>query len=76
LCDIRVFIVNRQGVLAKLTTLIASQDSNIQDLATDDRDTGEYVIKITLSVRDRIQLANVMRKIRVMPDVQKVYRRK
>jgi GTP diphosphokinase / guanosine-3',5'-bis(diphosphate) 3'-diphosphatase len=76
LCDIRVFIVNRQGVLAKLTTLIAAQDSNIQDLATDDRDTGEYVIKITLSVRDRIQLANVMRKIRVMPDVQKVYRRK
>ncbi|MEH8016556.1 bifunctional GTP diphosphokinase/guanosine-3',5'-bis pyrophosphate 3'-pyrophosphohydrolase [Rheinheimera muenzenbergensis] len=76
LCDIRVFIVNRQGVLAKLTTLIASQDSNIQDLATDDRDTGEYVIKITLSVRDRIHLANVMRKIRVMPDVQKVYRRK
>lgn len=40
LCDIRVFIVNRQGVLARLTTLIASQDSNIQDLATDDRDTG------------------------------------
>lgn len=76
LCDIRVFIVNRQGVLAKLTTLIASQDSNIQDLATDDRDTGEYVIKITLSVRDRVHLANVMRKIRVMPDVQKVYRRK
>lgn len=76
LCDVRVFIVNRQGVLAKLTTLIASQDSNIQDLATDDRDTGEYVIKITLSVNDRVHLANVMRKIRVMPDVQKVYRRK
>lgn len=76
LCDIRVFIVNRQGVLAKLTTLIASQDSNIQDLATDDRDTGEYVIKITLSVLNRVHLANVMRKIRTMPDVQKVYRRK
>ena len=76
LCDIRVFIINRQGVLAKLTTLIASQNSNIQDLVTDDRDTGEYVIKITLSVQDRVHLANVMRKIRVMPDVQKVYRRK
>ncbi len=76
LCDIRVFIVNKQGMLAKLTTVIASLDSNIQDLATDDRDTGDYVIKITLSVRDRIHLANVMRKIRVTPDVLKVYRRK
>ena len=76
LADIRVFIVNKQGMLAKLTTVIASQDSNIQDLATDDRDTGEYVIKITLSVKDRIHLANVMRKIRVLPDVIKVYRRK
>ena len=76
LCDIRVFIINRQGVLAKLTSVIASQDSNIQDLSTDDRDTGEYVIKITLSVNGRVHLANVMRKIRVLPDVQKVYRRK
>ncbi|KRS21959.1 guanosine-3',5'-bis(diphosphate) 3'-pyrophosphohydrolase [Alishewanella sp. WH16-1] len=76
LCDIRVFILNTQGVLAKLTTMIATQDSNIQDLSTEDRDTGEYVIKITLSVKDRVHLANVMRKIRVMPDVQKVYRRK
>ena len=76
LVDIRVFIVNKQGMLAKLTTVIASLDSNIQDLSTDDRDTGDYVIKITLSVRDRVHLANVMRKIRVTPDVLKVYRRK
>lgn len=76
LADIRVFIVNKQGMLAKLTTAIASQDSNIQDLSTDDRDSGDYVVKITLSVRDRIHLANVMRKIRVIPDVIKVYRRK
>ncbi len=74
--DIRVFIVNKQGMLAKLTTAIAAQDSNIQDLSTDDRDSGDYVIKITLSVRDRVHLANVMRKIRVTPDVIKVYRRK
>src|SRR5690606_30106090 len=76
LCDIRIFILNRHGLLAKLTTLIAAQGSNIQNLVTDDRDTGEYVIKITLSVRDRIHLANVMRKIRVLPEVQKVYRRR
>jgi GTP pyrophosphokinase/guanosine-3',5'-bis(diphosphate) 3'-pyrophosphohydrolase len=76
LVDIRIFIVNKQGMLAKLTTVIASQDSNIQDLSTDDRDSGDYVIKITLSVRDRIHLANVMRKLRVTPDVIKVYRRK
>jgi guanosine-3',5'-bis(diphosphate) 3'-pyrophosphohydrolase len=76
LVDIRIFIVNKQGMLAKLTTVIASQDSNIQDLSTDDRDSGDYVIKITLSVRDRVHLANVMRKLRVTPDVIKVYRRK
>ncbi len=76
LADIRVFIVNKQGMLAKLTTAIASLDSNIQDLSTDDRDNGDYVVKITLSVRDRIHLANIMRKIRVVPDVIKVYRRK
>ncbi|MFT5162497.1 MAG: guanosine-3',5'-bis(diphosphate) 3'-pyrophosphohydrolase [Alteromonadaceae bacterium] len=75
-CDIRVEIINHQGVLAQLTNQIASTGSNIQGLSTEEKESNIYVINVELLATNRIHLANIMRKIRVMPDVQKVYRRK
>ena len=35
-----------------------------------------YIIDLGITVKDRVHVADVMRKIRVMPDVQRVYRKK
>ncbi len=75
-CEIRVEIINHQGALALLTNQIASTGSNIQSLSTEEKESNIYVINVELVATNRIHLANIMRKIRVMPDVQKVYRRK
>lgn len=74
--EVRVEIVNHQGVLAKLTNLIASTGANIQHLSTEEKESNLYIINVELLATNRIHLANIMRKIRVMDDVQKVYRRK
>lgn len=74
--EIRVEIVNRQGVLAQLTNQIASTGANIQNLSTEEKESNLYIINVELLATNRIHLANIMRKIRVMDDVQKVYRRK
>lgn len=74
--EVRVEIVNRQGVLAKLTNQIASTGANIQHLSTEEKESNLYIINVELLATNRIHLANIMRKIRVMEDVQKVYRRK
>ncbi|WP_199609725.1 bifunctional GTP diphosphokinase/guanosine-3',5'-bis pyrophosphate 3'-pyrophosphohydrolase [Flocculibacter collagenilyticus] len=74
--DIRVEIINHQGALAKLTNVIAATGANIQHLSTDEKESNLYVIDIELTLKNRIHLANVMRKIRVIDDVQRVYRRK
>jgi guanosine-3',5'-bis(diphosphate) 3'-pyrophosphohydrolase len=72
--EIKVDMFNHQGALANLTAAINTAGSNIQSLNTEERDGRVYSAFIRLTARDRIQLANIMRKIRVMPDVIKVHR--
>ncbi|QSX30327.1 bifunctional GTP diphosphokinase/guanosine-3',5'-bis pyrophosphate 3'-pyrophosphohydrolase [Shewanella cyperi] len=72
--NLRVEIVNHQGALAKITSIIAGEGSNIHNLSTEERDGRVYLINLRISVRDRIHLANVMRRIRVLPEVLRTSR--
>ncbi|QGY31073.1 bifunctional GTP diphosphokinase/guanosine-3',5'-bis pyrophosphate 3'-pyrophosphohydrolase [Pantoea cypripedii] len=72
--EIKVDMFNHQGALANLTAAINTASSNIQSLNTEERDGRVYSAFIRLTAQDRVHLANIMRKIRVMPDVIKVHR--
>lgn len=72
--NLRVEIVNHQGALAKITSIIASAGSNIHNLSTEERDGRVYLINLRISVNDRVHLANVMRRIRVLPEVLRTSR--
>jgi len=72
--EIRVEIVNHQGALAKLTTIIANTGSNIHNIVTEEKDSRVYLVDLLLTTKSRIHLAGVMRRIRVLPDVLKVVR--
>ncbi|USD37702.1 MULTISPECIES: bifunctional GTP diphosphokinase/guanosine-3',5'-bis pyrophosphate 3'-pyrophosphohydrolase [Ferrimonas] len=71
---LRMEIVNHQGILAKLTSIIAACDANIHNLNTEEKEGRVYSIALTLTVKNRVHLANVMRKLRVQPEVLKVAR--
>lgn len=72
--NLRVEIVNHQGALAKITSIIAAEGSNIHNLSTEERDGRVHLINLRISVKDRIHLANVMRRIRVLPEVLRTSR--
>ncbi len=74
IAEIKVDMFNHQGALANLTAAINAAESNIQSLNTEEKDGRVYSAFIRLTTRDRIHLANIMRKIRIMPDVIKVNR--
>ena len=76
IAEIRVEIINHQGALAKLTNVISSTEANVQQLNTEEKTSNLYNIDVQLTVRDRVHLAHLMRRIRVMPDVQKVARQR
>ncbi|GKX55794.1 bifunctional GTP diphosphokinase/guanosine-3',5'-bis(diphosphate) 3'-diphosphatase [Leminorella grimontii] len=74
IAEIKVEMFNHQGVLANLTAEINSAKSNIQSLNTEEKDGRVYIAYIRLTTHNRVHLANIMRKIRIMPDVIKVTR--
>ncbi|GHG00005.1 bifunctional GTP diphosphokinase/guanosine-3',5'-bis pyrophosphate 3'-pyrophosphohydrolase [Thalassotalea marina] len=76
IAKLRIEIVNHQGALAKLTNVVAKCDSNVHTLNSGEKDTGLYVIDLELTCRNRVHLADIIRKIKVMVDVQKVVRNK
>nr|WP_268820381.1 bifunctional GTP diphosphokinase/guanosine-3',5'-bis pyrophosphate 3'-pyrophosphohydrolase [Paraglaciecola sp. G1-23] len=72
--SVRIELINRQGTLATLTSTVAAAGSDIVGLQTEEKESNVYYIDIELTIKNRLQLANVMRKIRIMPEVQRVSR--
>ena len=73
---LRVEILNHQGALADLTNHIAATGSNIQGLSTEERDGRLYTVQVKLTTKNRIHLANIMRRIRVINNVIRVNRQR
>ncbi len=76
IAKLRVEIINHQGALALLTNVVAKGGSNVHSLNSGEKDSGLYVIDMEITCRDRIHLADIIRKIKVMVDVQRVIRNK
>lgn len=73
---ISIEIVNHQGALAELANVIAATGANIHAISTEEKDGRVYLVTLLITTKSRIHLANIMRKIRVMPNVLKVSRQK
>ncbi|WP_371187252.1 bifunctional GTP diphosphokinase/guanosine-3',5'-bis pyrophosphate 3'-pyrophosphohydrolase [Thalassotalea maritima] len=74
LAALRVEIINHQGALSKLTSIITKADSHIRTLYTEEKDSNLYLITFEITCRDRIHIANIIKKIKIIPDVQRVFR--
>jgi guanosine-3',5'-bis(diphosphate) 3'-pyrophosphohydrolase len=73
-CEIQLEINNRVGVLAAVASSIAGTETNIDQVSLEERDVNSSSLKFQVQVRDRQHLARVIRTIRRMPDVQRVFR--
>ncbi len=72
--SVRIELINHQGTLATLTNSITAMDSNIVSLQTDEKESNVYFVDIELTTLNRAHLARITKKIRTMPEVQKVSR--
>ena len=76
IAKLRIEIINHQGALATLTNVVANCESNVHTLNSGEKESGLYTIDMEITCRDRIHLADIIRKIKVMVDVQRVLRNK
>jgi GTP pyrophosphokinase len=71
---IQVETVNKTGVLAEVAAVIADSGSNIEEVSVINPDHDTSAMTFLLQVRDRTHLANIMRNVRKMPNVNRVSR--
>lgn len=74
--EVRVDVENRRGVLATVAAAISDTDTNIDNVSVNDRDGAICSILFTLEVRNRYQLARLMRRIRALDMVLRIVRSK
>ena len=72
---VKVVVGNQRGVLAKVAAAISEQGSNIGNVAMEEEDGSPYtVLYFTLQVENRMHLARVMRGLRCLEDVVRIFR--
>jgi guanosine-3',5'-bis(diphosphate) 3'-pyrophosphohydrolase len=74
--DLRIEILNQRGSLARLALAISDSESNIENINAEEFDGRYFSVSLTITVRDRIHLARVLRKIRNAKNVIRVIRHK
>ncbi len=74
--ELQIDMQNHQGALAALTNVISQTGSNIHGITTEEKDGRLYMITVLLTAKDRVHLASIMKRIRVMPHATKVRRRR
>jgi RelA/SpoT family (p)ppGpp synthetase len=72
--EIRVEILNQRGALATITAAISEQNSNIENVKIVDQDTRVCTDFITMTVKSRKHLAQIIRKLKDLSIVLKITR--
>jgi (p)ppGpp synthase/HD superfamily hydrolase len=74
--EIRVEVEAERGIIASIATRIAETRTNIEGIQVAERDAEHSVITLTIAVKNRKHLADVMRRVRAMRSVSSIHRGK
>ena len=70
-----ILVSNERGVLAKIASVIAEMESNIDKLTTEESDGGGFTsIHFLIEVKSRIHLADIIRNLRKIEQVSRITR--
>ena len=72
--EVAVLVADRRGVLATVAAAFGNADSNIENVAIEERDGLTNTLRFTITVHNRQHLARVMRRVRNIPSVMRISR--
>lgn len=73
---IRIELENRQGILSEISNAVDIAGSRIESINSDIKDEHTFMINLVITVRDRLHLAGVIRRVKAVPNVIRIYRRR
>ncbi len=74
--DVRILVQNKRGVFAAIALAISESDANIDNVSVDEHDGTYNIISMDLSVHGRLHLAQVMKRLRRLNEVERIIRNK
>ncbi len=74
--ELRVVLWDQPGTLAKVASAIAEEGANIENFQITQQDSHTSTDLITLTVKDRVHLARIIRRLRKLPVVLRIQRTK
>ena len=76
LVDVRVEVKSERGVIATIANRINEEAGSIEHINVQERDAHNSVINLSIGVQNRVHLANILRRIRLMSFVIRIHRSK
>ena len=73
---LRIELENRQGILSEISNAVDIGGSQIDAINSEVKDDGTYLINLTITVRDRLHLAGIIRRIKAVPNIIRIFRRR
>lgn len=74
--ELRVELEHEKGIIATLASTIANGDANIAHMNMMERDAALSTVDIVLSVKDRVHLAAVIKRLRTIRSINKITRKR
>ena len=72
--ELRVELEHEKGIVAVLASTITKADANVDRISMMERDAHLSTVNLVLAVRDRVHLANVIKRLRIIKGVTKITR--
>jgi GTP pyrophosphokinase len=71
---LQVEVTPERGFIAALAARMTEEDATIERISVDEKDAFTSIVDVVLTVRDRIHLADIMRRARSLKPVRRIYR--
>lgn len=74
--ELSVELEHHRGMIASLATAITAVEGNIEKISMVEQDSRCSIVQLLLSVRDRVHLAKIIKRLRVIKGVHSIIRRR
>ncbi len=72
--ELRISSINQRGILAVIASIVTDNDANIDSVSVEEKASHYGIIHLVLTVRDRIHLAQIIKRLRVLNGIDRVTR--
>ena len=72
--ELRIELENEKSIIATLASTITNADANIERMNMVEKDAALSIVNMVFAVRDRVHLANVIKRLRTIRSINKITR--